>query len=251
MNKLSAIVIAKNEENRIADCLDSLSFCDEIIVVDNDSKDRTAEVAQRLGAKIVKSNDDNFSNLRNLGLRRATYDFVFYVDADERVDSNLRENIKQVLKSASPTDFYKVSRKNFYLGNNEWPKIEKMERLFRKSQLRGWKGELHESPQINGESEQLNGFLLHYTHRNLSEMLKKTILWSKTEAELRYNARHPKMTWWRFPRVMITTFFDYYIRQEGYKIGTAGLVESMYQAFSIFVTYARLWELQNAKDRND
>ncbi len=115
---------------------------------------------------------------------------------------------------------------------------------------KGWKGQLHESPVIEGEVGELNGYLLHYTHRTLSQMLKKTIEWSRVEAQLRYNSGHPKMSWWRFPRVMISTFFDYYIVQRGYKIGTAGLIESMYQSFSIFVTYARLWELQNSK-KND
>ena len=78
-------------------------------------------------------------------------------------------------------------------------------------------------------------------------MLDKTIEWSKVEAETRFQMNHPKMTWWRFPRVMITAFLDSYFRQGGYKIGVAGLIESVYQAFSIFVTYARLWELQQKK----
>ncbi len=247
MSKISAIVIAKNEEERIADCLDSLSFCDEIIVVDNVSEDRTAQIAEHMGAKVISADTTDFSKLRDLGLKKSLMEYVFYVDADERVDPDLKKSIKEISGDASA---YKVIRKNFYLGNHEWPKHEKIERVFKKEKLKGWKGQLHESPVIEGEVGELNGYLLHYTHRTLSQMLKKTIEWSRVEAQLRYNSGHPKMSWWRFPRVMISTFFDYYIVQRGYKIGTAGLIESMYQSFSIFVTYARLWELQNSK-KND
>jgi len=75
-------------------------------------------------------------------------------------------------------------------------------------------------------------------------MVDKTLGWSKTEAELRFDSNHPKITWWRFPRVMISAFVNSYIIQGGWRVGTAGLVESIYQAFSIFITYARLWEKQ-------
>lgn len=249
MNKLSAIIIAKNEEERIADCLDTLAFCDEIVVVDNNSEDRTSQIAERMGAKVINVDSDNFSELRNMGLHKVSGKWVLYVDADERVDTSLRKSIESVVKSSDFDNFnvFKVVRKNFYLGNNEWPKTEEMERLFLQEKLKGWKGMLHESPMIEGRSGKLDGFLLHYTHRDLGQMLKKTIEWSKVEAQLRYDAGHPKMSWWRFPRVMLYAFFDYYILQGGYRVGVVGIIESIYQSFSIFITYARLWEMQNRK----
>lgn len=256
--KISGVVIAKNAENLVADCLESLSFCDEIIVVDAGSDDRTREVAERLGASVFEHKSQDFSKLRNFGLQKAKGEWILYVDTDERVTRELVHDIKyQVankqslsLRDGKYKDIiaaFKVRRKNFYLGNHEWPHIEKIERLFKKTHLKGWQGEIHESPIINGKVGELEGFLLHYTHRDLESMLEKTIEWSKAEAELRLKASHPKMTWWRFPRVMAVAFFDSYIRQGGWKIGTAGLIESIYQAFSIFITYARLWELQNKK----
>ena len=75
-------------------------------------------------------------------------------------------------------------------------------------------------------------------------MVAKTINWSQIEAELRFKSNHPPMSWWRFIRVIITGFVNSYFIQKGYKAGTAGLVESIYQAFSMFITYARLWEMQ-------
>jgi hypothetical protein len=110
-----------------------------------------------------------------------------------------------------------------------------------------WYGQLHESPKIKGEVGELDEFIIHYTHDDLSSMVKKTNTWSDVEAETRIHIHHPKMTWWRFPRVMLSAFWDSYIRQSGWKAGTAGFIESIYQSFSIFITYAKLWELQNEK----
>ncbi|MDP3955421.1 MAG: glycosyltransferase family 2 protein [bacterium] len=248
MSKVSAIVIAKNEENMIADCLESVQkLADEIIVVDNNSEDRTAEIAKRMGAMVYACKTNDFSDLRNFGLNKAAEDWILYVDADERVDNDLKTAITHLTKDSgrgNQLNTYFIKRKNFYLGNHEWPYVEKLERFFRKSSLKGWKGELHEAPIFEGEIGELEGFLLHYTHRDLASMLSKTIEWSKIEADLRYKSNHPKMTWWRFPRVMLGAFFDSYIKQRGWKAGIVGIIESLYQSFSIFITYARLWELQ-------
>lgn len=251
MKFISAIVIAKNEENRIADCLDSLTFCDEVILVDNGSEDRTVDIAERMGAKVFTLKTNNFSELRNFGLEKAKGEWVLYVDADERISERLKKEITHLIKDSDrmqKLNGYFLKRKNFYFGSskeNEWPYIEKIERLFRRDSLKGWKGKLHESPVLVGEIGEIGGYLLHYTHRDLSSMIKKTIEWSKIEAQLRFQSGHPKVSWWRFPRVMLTAFFDSYIKQKGWKVGTIGLIESIYQAFSMFITYARLWEMQN------
>jgi len=251
MTKLSGIVIAKNAEDLIANCLDSLSFCDEIIVIDNESTDRTKDVARRSGAKVHACIADDFAKIRNFGLEKAMGEWVLYVDVDERITKELASNINHQA-SVEDNDFsaFRIKRKNFYFGSskkNEWPHIEHLERLFRKSNLEGWYGKLHESPKIKGRIGELDGYLLHYTHRDLASMLEKTIKWSKVEAELRFKSGHPKMKWWRFPRVMLGAFLDSYIKQGGWRIGTVGLTESMYQSFSMFVTYARLWEMQQGQ----
>lgn len=250
MNNLTGIIIAKNEEQVIEECIESISFCDEIIVVDNHSSDKTVSTARKKGVTIVNSNADSFSELRNEGLRHATNEWVLYIDADERVSETLKEEIqKTIIKKTGEYSAYTILRKNFYLGNHEWPTKERLKRLFKKNKLEKWTGKLHESPVVNGRVGVLNGEVLHYTHRNLEYMLEKTILWSDVEAGLRFNAKHPIMSWWRFFRVMTTTFFDYFISQKGWKMGTVGLIESMYQMFSIFITYAKLWELQTTKNR--
>lgn len=247
MAKISGIIITKNEEEMLEDALKSLSFCDEIIIIDNYSTDKTFEIAQKYKAKVFKSKANSFSELRNIGKENAAHDYILYIDADERVDEALRKSILYEIKSNSSYSAYRISRKNFYLGENAWPKIEKLERLFKKEKLMGWRGEIHESPVVDGDIGQIDGALLHFTHRNLSQMLKKTIEWSDVESKIRVESKHPRMSWWRFPRVMITSFLSSYISQKGYKMGTAGLIESIYQSFSTFITYAKLWETQNKK----
>jgi glycosyltransferase involved in cell wall biosynthesis len=250
MNKISVVILTRNSEDLIADCIESVSFCDEVIVIDDYSTDRTAELAKHLGASVFPYSSESFAKKRNLGIQKAKGKWILYLDVDERVSSELKDAIQSVLERKKDIyAAYRVNRKNFYLGNNEWPTMEQLERLFKKSKFEEWYGDLHESPRVNGDIGDLDeGFIKHYTHQDLTSMLNKTIQWSKIEADLREKANHPNMTWWRFYRVMATAFYDSYIKQKGYKVGTAGLIESIFQAFSMFITYARLWEMQQGKN---
>lgn len=245
MNKISGVIIAKNEMGMIEDAIKSISFCNEVIIIDSGSTDGTKEYAISVGAKVYEISSEDFSDFRNLGLEKSEYDWILYIDADERVDKELEESIKKEISQDLEYSAYYIKRKNYYLGKNQWPKIEKLERLFKKEKLKGWKGKLHENPVIEGKVGVLNGNLLHFTHRDLESMLDKTIEWSSKEALLRYNANHPRMSWWRFPRVMTTAFLNSYVKEQGFKAGTVGIIESIYQSFSMFITYAKLWELQN------
>lgn len=245
MIKLSAIIIARNAQDIIGNCLDSVSFCDEVLVIDGGSTDKTKTIAKQKGASIIDGSGSDFSKQRNIGLAKAKGEWVLYIDTDERVTPSLREEIiKYTNAPISQYNALKVYRQNYYFGNHPWPKIEKLERLFKKSALKGWYGQLHESPEVTGEIGQLNGILLHYSHQDLSAMVEKTNEWSTVEATLRFKQQHPVIVSWRFFRVMLTAFFDSYLKQGGWKAGTAGLVESIYQSFSIFITYAKLWEMQ-------
>lgn len=241
--KITAVIIARNEEKMIGECLKSLSFVDRIFVVDNGSSDQTAKIAKKHGATVLRASTSDFSKLREIPLRKIKSGYVLYVDADERVSVELKREIKESM-GANGVVAYRIPRKNYYLGNFPWPTIEHPQRLFRREALKGWKGALHETPIVEGEVGDLIHPLYHYTHRDLSSMVEKTNQWSETEAMLRFQANHPPITWWRFPRVMLSAFFDAYIKQNGWRIGIAGLIESMYQSFSVFITYAKLWELQ-------
>lgn len=245
--KISAIIIAKNEAPRIAACLTSVSWVDEIIVIDNGSADKTMDIAKKHGATVISSKEHNFANLRNIGRDCARGEWILYVDADEVVTPQLVKEIKEVAsRQQSAISGYEIRRKNYYLGH-PWPGGEYILRLIRKDALVKWYGELHETARVDGTIGRLTSPMLHDTHRTLAEMVAKTNEWSRVEAKLRFDSGHPSVVWWRFIRVMLTAFFDSFIRQGGWKAGTVGWIESIYQAFSIFITYAKLWELQQKK----
>ncbi len=249
--KISAIVIARNEEARIEKCLLSLAWVDEVIVVDNGSTDATRELANKKGAIVVSAGDvRDFAGLRNIGKEKAHGEWLLYIDADEIVSEELRKEIQEhITRSSSLINGYEVRRKNYYLGA-QWPKDEYLLRFMRKDALVEWYGTLHETARVNGAVGRLNGAVVHDTHRTLEEMVAKTNEWSGVEAILRLRSGHPPVVWWRFARVMLTAFIDSFVKQGGWKAGIVGLIESMYQAFSIFITYAKLWELQSNRKIN-
>lgn len=246
---LSVVILAKNEAEMIGDCLDSLTAlgAGEVIVIDDQSSDDTATTARYKKAKVLSHPKKNFSEAREYGAVRSNGEWILYIDADERISSELARDIRDAIsKGGTAVSGYRLRRVNFYLGVR-WPKEEWITRLVRKSELRGWQGEVHETAQVSGSVLSLPSPLYHHTHRSLNEMVENTLVWSQIEARLRFAAHHPPVFWWHIFRMMMTVFGDYYISQGGWKVGTVGLIESIYQAFSIFITYARLWELQQRK----
>ena len=246
--KISAVVLAKNEEKNIANCIKSLAFAREIIVIDNNSEDFTVTVSKKNKARVFVFKKPDFAAMRNFAKEKAKYDWLFYLDADEIASKPLAEEIKNTLKNPEFLAYW-VPRINFYFGRI-WPKAEQMLRLINKQALTEWYGVLHESPRVNSETGRLKNPIYHYTHQNLTGMVDKTNAWSEIEAELRFNSGHPPVVWWRFFRVMLTSFYDSYLCQSGFRKGTVGLIESIYQSFSMFITYAKLWEKQNQEKKS-
>lgn len=249
---LTAIVLAKNEAVRIAVCLKSLSWADHVIVIDNGSTDITREIAKKYKAHVIKNTSTDFSVLRELGQKQARGAWLLYIDADEEVPKELRLEIEKTIAAFDPAvspHGYTIKRENYYLGYS-WPFADGMMRLFYAPALIGWKGSLHETAVVDGPVGTLTHSLIHRTHRTLEEMVEKTNVWSDVEAQLRLQSGHPQVVWWRLVRVMITGFWDSFVTQGGWKAGTMGWVESIYQSFSMFITYAKLWEMQQNNENN-
>lgn len=245
---LSAVILAKNEEPRIDACIRALDFADEVIVIDNGSSDRTGDIARKAGAKVIPFSHGDFSALRQFGKDESRGEWILYIDADETVTTALREEITGVVKNGAaggPVAYF-IQRDNRYLGH-PWPTKDKMQRLFLKASLIRWEGKLHETAIVDGATGILENPLIHDTHRNLPEMVAKTNVWSDIEAKNRFDAGHPPVSWWRLFRVTITGFSQSFFGQGGWKAGTVGWIESIFQGYSMFVTYAKLWELQHKK----
>lgn len=249
---LSIIVIARNEQETIKTCLESVKWADEIIVIDNGSKDKTADIAKDSGARVLNFESDDFSKTRNRGMEEAKGDWVLYVDADERVLTPLKDEILELINSQKSA--YAVSRKNIIFGEevsygpykNDW-----VIRLFKKSNFETWVGKVHEYGKFSGELGYIKNSLLHLTHRDLNHFMLKALEWSKIDAKLRLDADHPKMTKLRFIRILTTQFFVELIKRKGLFGGTVGIVDSVLQVFSFYMTYVRLWEMQQQKPINE
>jgi len=254
---LSAIIIAKNAEDKIVDCLKSLEWVDEIVVIDNGSTDNTVKIAQSFKAKVFEKKGAGYSNLRNEGLKRSKGEWVFYVDTDERVDDKLKDEILSVLASkANYFDAYVLPRRNIVLRRELkhggfWPDYVK--RIFRRKVLKGWRGELHEEPVLKANAKAfgyLKNPILHLKEKSLSEMVEKTNVWSEIEARLMYESGHPKMNILRFVSACLREFYYRMIRKMAFLDGTEGIIFAIYQVYSRFITYAKLWEMQTGSQNS-
>jgi len=244
MQKISIIILAGNAQEEIVPALETSKFADEIIIVNTGSTDKTPEIALKMGARVVHTTGDSFSKWRNDGAKAAKGDWLLYLDSDERIPVKLAREIRNTIENPIH-DAYTISRYEVFLGKHleHWgdPRVL---RLIKKASLKRWEGKLHEQPKINGTVGDLHHQMVHLSHKNIDEKLIGTINWSRMEAKMLFDANHPKMVWWRFPRIMLTEFWDRCIKQGLWKDGTEGWIEIIYQMFSKFVTYERLWEMQ-------
>jgi len=247
-SKLSVIIIAKDEEKKVGDCLKSVEWVDEIILVDTGSTDKTIKIAEKYGASVVRHKGGSYSDWRNKGLKEASGKWVLYVDADERVTSELRQEIFQLTNQPiNQYTSFAIPRINIILGREMkhggwWPDYNK--RLYLKKNLVKWTGELYEEPIFKGKMGHLVSPLTHIKHDNLSEMVEKTNKWSEIEARLMFEAKHPPMNILRFASAMSREFWLRMIRNMAFMDGTEGIIYALYQVYSRFISYAKLWEMQ-------
>lgn len=251
--ELTAIIISGNEQAVIADCLRSISWIPNIILVAANSSDNTIEISKNIRPDIyiIKTIDHygkHFSKWRNIGLKKASTDWIIYIDADERITPSLKTELQKILKSNSVYSHYAIPRLNYFLGKRvqyggTYP--DYVLRLFKRSHLNKWIGYLHEKPIIRGKMSYLKNGLIHQTHRDLSSMVQKTLLWTDMEALELQKAKHPQMVGWRIFRMMFTKLFQRLVNQNMYKDGMVGYISAIFEMFDTFIIYAKLWELQN------
>lgn len=249
-NKVTAIVITKNEEAQIDECLSSLSWCNEIVVVDTGSNDKTIQIAKKHTGVVVGTEGGSYSDWRNLGLLKAKNEWIFYLDSDERCSDSLRNEILNTTSSKTVFSYFAIPRSNIILGKEMkhggwWPDYVK--RLYKKRNIKGWVGELHEEPRVEGKMGFLTNPITHIKHDNFKDMLEKTNTWSAVEAKLMFDANHPPMNPLRFTSAITREIWKRMVLEKGFLDGPEGILYSIYQMYSKFISYAKLWELQNTQ----
>ncbi|NCN45660.1 MAG: hypothetical protein COU63_03300 [Candidatus Pacebacteria bacterium CG10_big_fil_rev_8_21_14_0_10_36_11] len=251
--KISAIILTKNEAPMLEVCIKSLHWCDEILVVDNGSIDETVSLAEQLGARVLNFSHPSFARKRNEALKHAKGDWVLYVDADERITPTLaKEILVHIETDSSPVLQFK--RQNicygYELNNGGWEN-DLVTRAFKKTALKEWTGQIHESPIYDGNAELLHSPLIHLTHRSTEENLIKSANWTKLEAELLFKANEKPVALLTIFRKGIMEFFRRAIFKKGYKDGMAGLIEAVVQGINRMIVYIQVWELQQKPNLPD
>ncbi|MDP3940879.1 MAG: glycosyltransferase family 2 protein [bacterium] len=256
MKKLSVVISAFNEERNIEECLKSVNFADEIIVIDNQSIDTTAKIAKKHKAKVYEKPNNLMLNVnKNFGFTKATGEWVLNLDADERVTPQLRDEILALIADTkNQTEGYEIPRKNIIFGkvmmHTGWyPDLNL--RLFKNGKGKFNERHVHEKIVVEGETGTLNNFLIHENYNSVKEFFRKTVLiYAPNEAdqllENGYVFSYADVI--RFP---LREFLGRFFAREGYKDGYHGLVLSFLMACYHLVVFAYIWEKKRFVDEHE
>ena len=247
MNKISVTVITKNEEKNISDCLNSVKWADEIIVVDSESTDRTVEIAKQFTDKVFNRKWGGYVPQKRYALSLASNEWVLSLDADERVTPELKDEIINL----SPNEYsgFKIRRKNFLM-NKEitscgWEKDFQL-RLFKKAKTNLNERLVHEKFIVEGKIGTLKSPIVHFTFSSFEEYLAKINSYTSLKAQELFQKKKKVGSWTIFSHT-VAAFFAFFILRKGFKDGLYGLIISLLHSYSTMMNYIKLWELQNKK----
>ncbi len=244
---ISASIITLNEETNIADCIKSLSWVDEIVIVDSISSDRTKEIAELLGARVIDQKFLGHVKQKQLAVDLCQHDWIICLDADERVSASLEKEIHSLFET-SPENLlhgYTVARRSFHLGrwimHGGWYPDRNI-RLFNRTQGK-WAGvNPHDRIDIQGKEGHFKGSLDHYVFDDLKDNITTNNSYSSISADILYKkgTKHslPKLLFKPFGKFLESYFF-----KRGFLDGMPGFIISIGAAYSMFLKYAKLWEL--------
>jgi glycosyltransferase involved in cell wall biosynthesis len=246
MNKISVILITKDEEFNIRDCLESIKWADEIIVVDSISQDSTVKIAKEYTEKVFIKEWMGFADQKKYALSLASNEWVLSIDADERVTNKLKDELLN--NNLENVDGYFILRENYFLGKKVnccgWGSDYQL-RLFKKSKTSVTNRLVHEGFTVNGKTERLQNSMTHFSYRNLNDAFKKINVYSSLSAKeksLKKKANcisavvHP-----------MAAFIQYYFLRGGFRDGVHGLLISLMHAATNLLTYMKILEIQRIK----
>ncbi|MFZ1699430.1 MAG: glycosyltransferase family 2 protein [Pyrinomonadaceae bacterium] len=247
--KISATIIVRDEENNIAEVCETLDWADEIVIVDSDSTDRTIEIARGYTDKIFNREFKGFKDKHEYADAQTTGDWIFWIDADERVTPELRASIEQLrsIDDADLADGYRIARKTYFLDrwirHCGWYPDYQM-RLYRKANSY-WDGVApHQVAHVPGRVDTLDGEFLHYTKRDLAEYHRVTESYAALAAE-HLTKEGRSVGAFGICANAVAAFVRTYILKQGFRDGVAGMIISGFTAYGVFLKYAKVWENNN------
>ena len=248
MPKLSIVVIAKNEENRIRECLESAKWADEIVVLDDESTDGTVEIAKEFGASVYYRKMDIEGKHRNYAYSLAKNEWVLSIDCDERITPELKDEIEKLLQAEPELNVYSIPIRA-YIGKR-WIQYAgyypaRKDRLFRKGKFRyDEEAGIHPRAFYEGKSGALNGDILHYSYENFLDLFKKMNRETYIEAG-KWIMDGRKMNFFKMIRKGMSRFLKFYFQKKGYKGGFLGFMFSFLHSLYQLMSYAHYWEMKN------
>ncbi len=241
---ISAVILSKNSALTIERCLKSVTFCNEIIVIDDYSSDRTLQICRKYTSYVYQRKlADNFSSQRNFALTKCRHEWVLYVDSDETVSKGLKHEILTSIKNENINGYY-IPRKEFFLGKEmKWGEFLhfKLLRLARK-ESGTWKRPVHEVWEITGNCNNLSTPLIHHSHEKLENFLKKINYYSNINASFIYEN-------YGRPNVLAITAYPFikiiyiYIVKLGFLDGTHGAVSAFLMGWHSFLSRTKAYFL--------
>ena len=253
MPKVSATIITLDEAAHIGDAIGSVAWADEIIVVDAGSRDDTVAIATRAGARVETRAWTGWVDQKNFAAQLASHDWIFSLDADERVTAELEREVRSLLSSDPPLAGYRMPRVAFHLGRwfrttDFYPDYQT--RLYDRRAAR-WRGQhVHESVAVDGPVGVLSGELQHFSFRDLADHIDRLNRYSTLAARQMYDSGRRTG-----PAGLVVhpaaAFLRNYLLKRGFLDGTAGLTVSLVNAYGVFLKLAKLHERQRAGARHD
>jgi len=250
MHKLTAIIPTGNEIHNIEAVIASVDFADEILVVDSFSDDGTYEKAQELATKVIRREYKYSASQKNWAIPQAKHEWVLLVDADERVTTELRSEIIDVLKNPKDqTVAYWIGRMNHFMGqrvNYSGWRNDKVIRLFKRDHCRYEDKHVHAEIIADGTIGKLENKFYHDTYITLDHYLEKMNRYATWQAK-DYDKKTGRLTPYHFIIKPFWGFFKHYIVQSGFRDGVVGLTIGYIQGYVVYMRYAKLWLLRKNK----
>lgn len=247
-NKITAVINTLNEEKNLAKCLESLSFCDEIVVVDMISDDKTKQIAKRFTDKVYDHKRTGYVEpARNFAIEKATSEYILIIDADETVPKKLGLKLRELCDQGFD-GYVLIPRSNYIFGgtlkhSGWWPDYNV--RFFKKGRVK-WSDKIHSVPQTTGEKlvlpEDVEMALHHNNYPSVSSYLSRLDRYTSVQAN---ELIDQKLEYKSFFIKPWAEFLRRYFAMKGYKDGVRGLILSVLQAFSEYVVMVKVWELQD------
>ncbi len=254
MNKLSTVIICKNEEKNIRQCLESVKWSDEIIIYDSGSTDDTLNICKEYNCIIFINQEwTGFGNAKNDAVSKATNDWIFSIDADEVVTDELKQKLLEILNNKHNHYAFRVKRNSFFMGKmvrySGWQRDYPL-RFFNKNYARFNLKKVHESVETKEKIITINEILLHYTYPDIKTYINKMTHYSQLGSEQAF-AKGKKSNILKALFSGIAKFVKMYIINFGFLDGNIGFVLAVNSAYGVYLKYIYLWEkhLVNKKAR--